>query len=310
MNLHIIVDFMHIYYKYFFQNSEGKLSKLSAPVNWKGTVIEKDTTMIYYPLRDIEGIRKNLESLGHTVTMSICFDSKSHRKDEGTESANDYKAGRTHALTDIDHENIDFIQKLLDKAGHNTYKIDGYEADDIANYLSKKCMNNYDYTVIYTNDKDLIVNVNEKVGVMRFKQYKGYTQVDMSNYEVYLEQEFGVFIPYNALGLYLSTVGDNADNIKGIHKFGKVAFKKLITKVAASNDIDWKKCGDYNELAKVLEYCGKELNEEQCKQMVESFAMVANLKLNSELVAEPTKHSTQELRESTYSELAMLSLIP
>jgi len=310
MNLHIIVDFMHIYYKYFFQNREGKLTKLSAPVNWKGTVIEKDTTMIYYPLRDIEGIRKNLEGLGHTVKMSICFDCKSHRKEEGTESANEYKSGRTHALTETDHENIAFIQKCLDKAGHNTYRIEGYEADDIANYLSKRYADDYEYTVIYTNDKDLLVNINSKVGVMRFKQYKGYTQVDMSNYELYLEQEFGVFIPYNALGLYLSTVGDNADNIKGIHKFGKVAFKKLITKVAASNDIDWKKCGDYNELAKVLEYCAKELTEEQCKQMVESFAMVANLKLNDELVAKPDKVSTKELRESAYSEMNMISLIP
>lgn len=310
MKLHVIIDFMHIYYKYFFQNREGKIKKLSAPVDWKGTVIEKDTTMIYYPLRDIENIRKNLESLGHEVIMSICFDSKSHRKDENTESANEYKAGRSHALTEVDYENIAFIQKCLDKAGHNTYKIEGYEADDIANYLSKKYMNDFDYSIIYTNDKDIIVNVNNKVGVMRFKQYKGYTQVDMTNYEQYLEQEFGVFIPYNALGLYLSTVGDKADNIKGIHKFGNVAFKKLITKVAANNNIDWSKCGDYKELAKVLEYCGQELNEEQCKQMVESFAMVANLKLDEEMVTKPEKMSTWELREEAYSGMNMISLIP
>lgn len=310
MNLHIIVDFMHIYYKYFFQNREGKLTKLSAPIEWKGTVIEKDTTMIYYPLRDVEGIRKNLEGLGHKVTMSICFDSRSQRKDGDTDGATEYKSGRIHALTETDHENIDFIQRTLEKAGHNTYRIDGYEADDIANYLSKRYADNFDYVIIYTNDKDLLVNINSKVGVMRFKQYKGYTQVDMNNYEQYLEQEFGVFIPYNALGLYLSTVGDSADNIKGIYKFGKVAFKKLITKVAASNNIDWKKCGDYMELAKVVDMCSAELSDEQYKQMVESFALVANLKLNDELVKEPTKISTQQLREETYSEYKMISLIP
>ena len=46
MKLHIIIDFMHIYYKYFFQLREGRIKRLSAPIDWNGTVIEKDTSLI------------------------------------------------------------------------------------------------------------------------------------------------------------------------------------------------------------------------------------------------------------------------
>ena len=307
MKIHLIVDYMHIYYKYFFQLREGKIKRLSAPLDWNGTVIEKDTTLIYYPLRDIEGFRKQMETLGHDVTVSICFDMPSHRKDE--EGGEEYKAGRKKVLSDEDHKNIDFTCELLKKAGHNTYRYDGYEADDIVNHLVRNYSNDFDYTIIYTNDKDLMVNINEKVGVMRFKAHKGYTQVDMNNYESYLEQDFGVFIPYNALGLFLATAGDSADHIKGISKFGKVAFKKLITKVSAKNNINWKICGDYDELNKVVTMCEEFLTPEQFKELQQSFALVANLELLDDVNA-PTSKSTNELREQAYMPYKMISLIP
>jgi 5'-3' exonuclease len=309
MNLHIIIDFMHIYYKYFFQLREGKLRHLSAPINWKGAVIEKDTSLIYYPLRDIEGIRKNLEGLGHKVTMSICFDSPSHRTDEGVAGGNEYKAGRQHNLTEDDFENLAFIKDLLIQAGHNAYKIEGYEADDIVNYLVRKYKDDFDYTIIYTNDKDLLINIDNKVGVMRFKQYKGYTQVDLKNYESYLENEFGVFIPYNSLGLFLASAGDSADHIKGINKFGKVAFKKLITKVSAKYNINWSECGDYNKLAEVVNKCEEFLTPEQFIELKNSFVLVANLEILEDVSA-PTNVSTKELREQTYMPYKMISLVP
>lgn len=309
MRLHVIVDFMHIYYKYFFQLRGGKIKRLSAPINWNGTVIEKDTTLIYYPLRDIEGIRKNLEILGHDVTLSVCFDMPSHRKDEGVTGGDEYKSGRAHNLNDEDFGNINFIKDMLDSAGYNTYRFAGYEADDIANYLVRKFKDNFDYTIIYTNDKDLLINICDKVGVMRYKQYKGYSQVDINNYESYLESEFGVFIPYNSLGLFLSTAGDSADKIKGIHKFGKAAFKKLITKISAKNDIDWKSCGDYDKLAEIIPLCKEFLSETQYEELQASFALVANLEIIDD-VPEPKLKSTQELREKTYMPYKMISLIP
>lgn len=309
MKIHVIIDFMHIYYKYFFQYREGKLKKLTAPVDWNGSVIEKDITRVYYPLRDIEGIRKRLEGFNHDVTMSICFDSPSHRKDEGTAGGEEYKSGRPKNLDEDNFKEIQFINDMLVEAGHNTYRIDGYEADDIVNYLANTHKNNFDYTVIYTNDKDLLVNICDKVGVMRFKQYSGYQQVDINNYEEYLEKEFKVFIPYNALGLFLSTKGDSADKIKGIHGFGPAAFKKLITKVGVKNNVDWKVCGDYNKLQKVVAMCKEFLTDEQFAQLSESFALVANLEI-LDGVLPPTNKSTLELRQNTYMKYKMISLVP
>lgn len=309
MKIHAIVDFMHIYYKYYFQLRSGRLKRLSAPIEWNGTVIEKDTTLIYYPLRDIEGIRRGLETLGHDVTMSICFDMKSHRKDEGVAGGEEYKSGRKNNLSEVDFENIAFIEKLLAEAGHNVYRLAGYEADDIANYLVRNFANTFDYSIIYTNDKDLLVNISDNVGCMRFKQKVGYTQVDKNNYEQYLEDEFGVFIPYNSLGLFLASVGDSADRIKGIDKFGKVAFKKLITKLSCSEDIDWSLCGDYAVLGTIVDKCKGFLTEVQFQQLKDSFALVSNLEIDEEIKS-PTCKSSEELRDKAYMPYKMISLIP
>lgn len=311
MRIHAIIDFMHIYYKYYFQLKEGKLKHLSAPVDWNGTVINKDTTLIYYPLKDIEGIRRKLESCGHETTISVCFDMPSKRLD--IEGGEEYKSGRRKTLTDEDFKNIEFIYGLLLKAGHNAYRYTGYEADDIVNYLVRTYSNSgdFDYTVIYTNDKDLLVNISDKVGAMRFKQYRGYSSVDMSNYEAYLEAEFKTFIPYNMLGLYLASVGDSADKVKGIKGFGAKAFSKLITKLGLSKEqdgIDFKQCGNYDYLQKVIWACGKHLTEEQFEQLKIGFTLVANMEVLED-VDKPVNKSNKQTREQAYLPYNMVSLI-
>ena len=50
------------------------------------------------------------------------------------------------------------IGRLLNEAGHNTYRYDGYEADDLVTYLAQNYKDVFDYTIIYTPDKDLKVN--------------------------------------------------------------------------------------------------------------------------------------------------------
>lgn len=300
MRLHIIIDFMHIYYKYFFQLRENKLKRLSSTIDG----VEYDTSLVYYSIRDIEGIRKSLEKLGHEVTISICFDTKSKRK----EANNDYKADRPNNLGESDFDNLVVIQDLLRAVGYNTYKVEGYEADDIINYLVRKYSDNYDYNIIYTNDKDLLINIKDNVGVMRFKQYKGYTQVDINNYEPYLEQEFKVFIPYNMLGLYLASVGDSADKIKGIHKFGPKAFSKLLTKVMSTSTVDMKACGNYGELKKIIDECSKYLTSEQFEQLIDSFNLVSNIELDED-IKEPCKVDSYQSRAKAYEVYSFNSLV-
>lgn len=308
MNIHVIVDFMHIYYKYFFQVREGRMKLLSTVVEQNGVSVEKDTTLIYYPLKDIESIREQMEKMGHTLTMSICFDTKSLRNESGVTGADEYKSGRKKVLSDTDYENINCIYNMLSTAGHNVYRVNGYEADDVVNHLARKYSEKYDYTVIYTNDKDLLININDKVGVMRFKQYKGYSQVDRNNYESYLAQEFGVYIPYNLLGLYLASVGDTADNIKGIYRFGKKAFTKLLFDIQKVNEVELSKCGDYDELYKVVEMCKPLLNSEQYNQLLDSFKLVSNIEIQCK-IDEPNKVSDSEKRTKAYSPYKMTSLI-
>lgn len=300
MKLHIIIDFMHIYYKYFFQLRENKIKRLSSTIDGE----ERDTSLVYYTIRDIDNIRKNLEGLGHDLTMSICFDMKSKRKDQDAE----YKSGRANSLDDGDFGNLIVIEAMLKDAGYNVYKFEGYEADDIVNYLIRQYSNEYEYNIIYTNDKDLLINIKDNVGVMRFKQYKGYTQVEKKNYEEYLEKEFKVFIPYNMLGLYLSSAGDSADKIKGISKFGPKAFSKLLTKVMSTCDVDMATCGDYKQLEKVIKACEQHLTHEQFEQLNNSFKLVSNLDLDVE-VKRPDSKSTEELRRITYEKLQFYSLI-
>lgn len=310
MNVHIVIDFSHIYYKYMFRMEKGNLKRLNAPVEQNGVMISKDISIIYYSLRDIEGIRRSLQNLGHTVTMSICFDMVSHRKDKDKDMAGsaEYKSNRVKHLNEDDYTDIQFIQSLLNIAGHNTYREDGYEADDLIHYLVTEYKNDFDYTVIYTNDKDLFTNICDNVGVMRYKITTGYSQVDKSNYEEYTLPEFKAHIPYNAISLYLSTVGDSSDVIKGINKFGPKAFDKLIDNLK-SEDIDWSTCGDYNNMEIVIEKCKKYLNENQMEQLKNSFKLVQPYKLDKKLSV-PDNISTLEKRKEAYEPYNMISLYP
>jgi len=302
MKTHIIIDFMHIYYKYFFQMQSGRLGKLTYNVDGIGEI---ETSLIYYSLKDIEGIRKQMEGLGHDVTMSICLDSKSSRKEENEE----YKSKRVSRLKEENFNDLAIIEELLRDAGHNVYKIEGYEADDIAASLADNIDNQFDYSIIYTNDKDLLQSVNTKTGVMRFKQSRGYSPVDHINYTDYVSNEMGVYVPYNTIGLYLATVGDSSDNIAGIKRFGKKAFETYIREVislASKHSIDIRECGKPENLYRIAEVSRVLLSEEQYEQLLESLKMVARISIS---VDKPASKSTREMRDYSYCKYGMQSLV-
>ncbi|MCL4417393.1 MAG: hypothetical protein M1365_11965, partial [Actinobacteria bacterium] len=134
-----------------------KIRRLTAPVVINGETVEKDVSQVYYSIKEIEGFRRNLEKQGYQVVVSVCFDMPSSRKDsdenatdEQNEAAKQYKANRVKRLKDWDFENIQLAEQLLSDAGHNTYRIDGYEADDIIANLVDMYANNFDFTIIYT----------------------------------------------------------------------------------------------------------------------------------------------------------------
>lgn len=319
MRVHIIVDYSFLYYKYKFSLDKGNMKRIIVLDDSTGVNVERDISQIYYSLREIESFRRKLEHAGHDVTMTICFDMPSVRREKEVEAeksgdikkADGYKSNRGNKLTEKDFSDIREVQSILDKAGYNTFRLEGFEADDIVTTLVNKYKNDFDYTVIYTPDKDLLINISDKVGVYRYKWTTGYFGVDMKNYESYLEDEFKTRIPYNALGLYLSSVGDKADVIKGIHKFGNAAWSKMIDWLD-SKGVNWSKCGDYNELAKVVAITKEYLKPEQFDELSFAFSMVANIDaFDIEIDSKGTTgkgHSTRESREEAYKKWELRSL--
>lgn len=309
MKVHLIFDFQFLYYKYKFALDSGRMKRLSAPVDVGGVRVEKDISQVYYALREMEGIRKRLEYGGNDVTVSICFDSKSNRKDQGTSESKAYKANRENKLNSGDFDNIDLVRQMLTEAGYNTYKLEGIEADDIIYNLVSKYKDSFDYTMIVTCDLDIGVNIQGSVGLYRFKSTSGYSAIDEAHFNEVVDAELKCHVPYNAIMLYKCTVGDKSDNIAGIKRFGPSAFNKLVDYLGSFDDIDWNGLRTKEKVAEILDKCGGYFTDEQMTQAKESLELVAPILISSADVPFPAKKSSRELREEAYMKLNMQSLV-
>lgn len=323
MRVHNIVDFNPIYYKYWFRLNSDKIRRLTSG--------NKDISLIYYSLKEIEGYREKLEKDGNEVVTTVCFDSKNLRKTLlSTEESDGYKEGRVKRFTEEDFENIDEIMEMLEKANVNVLKVDGAEADDLVKYACDQTRDRFDYIVLYTNDKDLLTNVRGNVGAMRYKSKDGWTLVTEKNYKEYVEKEFKATIPYNTISLFLSMVGDTGDHLKGIKGFGAVAYSRTMAKIDSLGKFKWEEMGDYDKVAEVIKESSRVLDEEQVKQAINTFNIVRPIEITDNLEDEggrvidcgdgfykiqlfydkqiEDKVSTREIREEAYSRYAMVSL--
>lgn len=314
MNIHALIDYSFLYYKYKFQLDSGKITRLTHKMLVNNEMVDKDISQIYYSIKEIEKFRKDIENAGHSCIVSVCFDMPSSRKivDETattgeSTAANQYKSNRVKKLNEEDFENIQLVEKILSDAGYNTYRFAGYEADDIIAHMVKMYKDSFDYTVIYTPDADLLVNIQDKVMAQRYKVMKGYQTVNMSNFEEYLSAEFKCYIPFNSLMLFKATCGDKSDMIDGIKGFGPKAFDKLVCYLSEQG-VNWYQCSTYESTFKLLEMCQGYLTDEQMKQAIESLSLVRPLIFEDGLVQHPVKISTPKLREDSYMRLNMKSL--
>lgn len=284
------------------------MKRLTTPVEIGGVTVEKDVSQIYYAIRELEGIRRKLEHGSvNDVTISVCFDSKSKRK-ESDAGENTYKANRIQKLDQGDFDNIAFVKEILTEAGYNTYRIDGIEADDLVYSLNKHYKSMFDCTIIVTCDLDLGINVDESTALYRFKSTSGYSVINMENFERTLETELKCKVPYNAITLYKSTVGDKSDNIAGIKRFGPAAFDKLVNHLDKKN-INWEECKEADHVYEVLSNSKDYLTEDQVNQAIESLGLVRPIEIPVEQMPAPTAKSSRESRASAYMKLNMQSLI-
>lgn len=315
MKIHAIVDYSFLYYKYLFQMRSGRMRKLTTPVELNGVTVEKDMSIIYYSIKEIEGFRRKLEDYGHEAIVSVCFDMPSMRTEvdeDATESekeaASNYKSNRVKTLGEDDYKDIQLVERILSAAGHNTYRIEGYEADDIIAHLTKNYADDFDYTIMYTPDADLLANINNKVGASRFKTSRGYQSVDISNFTEYLSEEWKCRIPYNSVMLFKCTVGDRSDGINGILRFGPKAFDKLVDYLD-NLGVNWEECGTYEKTLETLELCRGYLTEDQMVQALDSLSLVRPMEITKGDITPPSKISTTELRDGAYSKYRMHSLV-
>lgn len=209
----------YMYYRYKYIIESGRIKRLT-------TVIDKtvmDVSYLYYTIKSIES--EIAKYSNYNVTVSICIDSYTDRKEENT----DYKSNREGKLQDYDHINLLLIENTLREIGYNVYKECGFEADDIIAGLVKKYHSDFDMTYIFTPDADILVNLKDDVHIWRFKtSTKEHTLITPENFSSLLSSEYHCKMPYNCIILYKALCGDKSDKISGIKGFGAKAFDKLI----------------------------------------------------------------------------------
>ena len=262
---HIIVDVYYMYYRYKYLLEGEKFKRLSTVISGdflglynrlravygmeesNGNI---DVSGFYYPIRAIEAELQKYVNSEDEVSISICFDSKTIRHE--SEDANGYKANRTNKLTVTDHFNISMMEMLFRLIGYHVYKEDGYEADDLIFSLVKKYHKEFNKTLIYTPDADVLVNLADDVTIYRYKtserKHIAYTK---DNFESLMTKEYKCQMPYNVIILYKSLCGDKSDNISGVKGFGPKSFDKFIN-ILREDGIDFSSLLDYQVVENLL----------------------------------------------------------
>ena len=265
MTIHNIIDISPIYHRFAYKMRLGN-----------GT----DIPIMYFVLREVERLREDAESRGARVTTSACFDSKGNLRKQfiKTEESEEYKSGRKSILTEEDFKDIETMKQIMSDSGINVMVKDGCEADDIMAKVAVHYNEQFALSVLYSTDKDIMVNVRDGIGMRRLTNGV-WRSISQANFSAEAEGAFKTTMPYNALGMYLSTVGDSADKIPGIKKFGPKAFEKMILKI--SGDINFTELVDYDNVAVALKiaYYKGALTQDQFKQAVESYNMVRNINI-------------------------------
>ncbi len=167
------------------------------------------TGVIHVFLSVLEKLRKNPV----VSEVIIVFDAKGkNRRHEMFES---YKATRQAMPEDLITQ-LNILKEMLPYTGCPIYSIEGYEADDVINTLSKTINNR---VWIVTKDKDLHQLVNDKVQIYDYQKDE---VIDRE--KVY--EKFGLYP--ESIPDMLALMGDTSDNIPGVAGIGPKTAKTLL----------------------------------------------------------------------------------
>lgn len=320
-DIHVIIDFMFLYYKYKFMLQASRIKQLSGLSGLPKQLISDarldgidlvnfDSSIIYYVLKEIEKICTEFSEqfgIGDSGTgnlvVSICFDAPAPARKDLDEA---YKSNRTHnKLTEDDFLRIDIIKEICKLCGYNTYYREATEADDIVYNLVRQNKLKFKFTVVVTPDADLLINVQEGVGISRYKSGKGYTAVARGNFESYCTEEYKCRIPYNAILLYKSLCGDKSDLIKGIRGFGAKSFDKYIVYLDTLG-IDYKKLSNTDSVRKLLQDTASYFGDS--KKLDDALHSLDLVSPNIFDLSSPVRKTIKDMRKEVYIKFGMPSL--
>lgn len=134
-----------------------------------------------------------------------------------------YKANRVK-MGNYYYAQVNTAYKILEDAGFTVLSRKLMEADDCIAEAVRQNYDYYDKIGIITNDHDLSHLVDEKGKVNWLSVKKTYADIHLDNY---FQQNK---CPYNAILLKRAMVGDTADEIRGIYRFGEKSFIKFLDK--------------------------------------------------------------------------------
>ncbi|MHB1664478.1 MAG: DNA polymerase [bacterium] len=167
------------------------------------------------------------------------FDSrKSFRK----EAYKEYKANRIEMPEDLVKQ-VDYITLISNLLGFKTFKLEGYEADDLIALISEKFSKSSKTICIVTSDKDLKQLLSPNVCIYD-------AQKDIVITQEIFENEYG--IKSEEFKYILALMGDASDNIPGIKGIGE---KTALSLIKSYGSLD----GIYSSLDSIKQSKMKEL---------------------------------------------------
>lgn len=241
----VIVDIMHMFFKYAYGGASG----LSSTIMVDGVPKRVDTTLPAYSIKQLH----RWSNFGFNPLV-VCFDgvgSTRSRKAYFAKYSEDSKTGSVVYKDGRDSQDARFFEgvnltmNLLRNGGVCVLKADGYEADDLIKAAVDKAKIDYpDLPIdVITGDADLLPLVDEQVSVFLSSrkstwaessdiEKKNYVQIRPENIQAYVEglTEFkGLTMPYNTVLLKKLLRGDKSDAIPAYPKFTPTKYNNLVS---------------------------------------------------------------------------------
>jgi len=174
------------------------------------------------PTNAVYGFANRLEHLlkQNPEYLVVAFDAKG--KTFRSELLEEYKGTRKETPQELICQ-FSMVREFLDAHNIPFIEIEGYEGDDIIGTIAKKASDQDMSVAIFTNDKDMMQLINEKV--VQYKKPQKTNEYEIITLNSFYEKyQLKPAQMKDLLGL----MGDSADNIPGIPGIGEKTALKLL----------------------------------------------------------------------------------